>query len=101
MRNVNRQRRGLVFGRWTFLLIILGIFAVVVFTVYCCSVQKKINMKQTELMQLEAERDELIDENEELRAMKAKGKDDENMERVAREKFGYIYPDEKVYVISP
>ena len=101
MKNVKQQRKGLVFGRWTFLLIIVGIFAVVVFTVYCCSVQKKINTKKAELVQLENERDELIEENEELRAMKAKGKDDENMERVAREKYGYIYPDEKVYVISP
>ncbi len=101
MRSNKKESKGLVFGRWTFLLIIVGIFAVVVFTVYCCSAQKKINTKRAELAQLEAERDELIEENNELRAMKARGKDEENMERVAREKYGYIYPDERVYVISP
>lgn len=101
MKKNNEKQNGLISRGWAFVLIIICIFAVTLFTVYCCSLQRKINMKKAELAQLEVEQTELEEENAELRAMKAKGKDAENIERVAREKYGYIYPDEKVYVISP
>lgn len=98
-KNTKRKRSG--FGRWTLLLLIVGIFAATVFTVYCCSMQRKIDLKKAELAQLQTQCSELEEENNDLRAMKARGRDEENMERIARENYGYVYPDEKVYVISP
>ena len=96
----SEKRKGLVLKRWT-VLVVIGMFAAIVFVVYCCSVQSKINAKQAELAELRAECTEICEENEELRDRKAKGKDPDNMERIARENYDYVYPDEKVYVISP
>lgn len=68
--------------------------AIVGCTVLIISVQSSIAEKKTELRELEAQINELEAENEDLARILDSGDTDRYMEKLAREGYGYAYPDE-------
>lgn len=62
-------------------------------------VQAQIQIKDREkkAAEVSAQYEQQLAENERLQGVVDGGDEDEYMERVAREKLGYVMPDEKVY----
>ena len=60
--------------------------------------QADIAARKHDLADLNARITEQQLQNRKLTAMVEAGKDDQYMEKVAREKWGYVYPDERVFV---
>ncbi|MBR1811897.1 MAG: septum formation initiator family protein [Clostridia bacterium] len=83
------------------LLIAAILCAVCVFAVNCFIAQSKINTKQAELNRLQVEYESICALNAEKQNRLSKGADAANLEKAAREKYGYVYPDERVYVVTP
>lgn len=83
------------------ILIICMVIAVAYFCVSFFATQSKINAQQSELDRLNAEYESLLAENGDMQERLSKGKDAESYEQAAREQYGYVYPDEKVYVVTP
>ena len=83
------------------ILIFMVLFVVGVFAVSYFSAQAAINEKQAEHARLCAEYEELCAENAEKQARVDRGRDEANLEQLAREKYSYVYPDERVYLIKP
>ncbi len=83
------------------ILIIAIVIAVGYFCVKFFTSQTKINSQQAEINRLMAQYESLTAANDELEDRIARGKDPENYEQAAREQYSYIYPDERVYVVTP
>ena len=83
------------------ILIICMVIAVAYFCVSFFATQSKINAQQSELEGLTGELESLQAENSDMQERLSKGKDADSYEQAAREQYGYVYPDEKVYVVTP
>lgn len=83
------------------ILIACIVIAVAYFCIRFFATQSKINADQAELDRLNAEYESLVAENAEMQDRLFKGQDADNFEKAAREQYGYVYPDEKVYVVAP
>lgn len=81
----------------SFLLTVCLICAIIWFLVSIISTSKGIEEKKLEVKQLQAQYDAKIDANEELQRMIDSGAKDEYIEKIAREKYGYIKPGDRVY----
>ena len=60
--------------------------------------QVDLGRKRTELASLEQQVEDQLLENQELQALLDMRQDEEYIERVARDRLDYAYPDEKVYI---
>ncbi len=67
------------------------------FVISLINVQMDIKDRKEKAAELEAQYQQQLAENERLQAVVDGGDEDEYIERVAREKLGYVMPDEKVY----
>lgn len=83
------------------LLIVCIVIAVGYFCVRFFIAQAKIDSQSAEYERLKAEYESLIADNSEIQRRIEKGKDASNFEKIARDKYNYVYPDERVYVITP
>lgn len=77
-------------------LLILGVCAY--FTVTLASLWGELNDKKSELAELEAQLSEEQNNVEELRAMLNSDSDKQIIEKAARERLGYIYSNEQVFI---
>ena len=64
------------------------------------SIQSKVRAQQNINDELAQSYQQQLDENAELEDRIANGEESENIERIAREQFGYADPDERVYYDS-
>lgn len=78
------------------LLVIIVAFAVY-FAISLVSSAKEIQSKQAEIDELQVQCNEQLAENEELQEVIDSGDKDEYIQQVAREKYGYIMPGDRVY----
>ena len=60
--------------------------------------QVELNQKRGELAMLEKQVEDQLLENQELRSLLDMRQDEKYIERVARDRLDYAYPDEKVYI---
>lgn len=90
----NRKRKK---QKHSFILSLALLLAVGYFVISFVSTQLDIREKEQEKAALEAQYAEQVAENERLQAVVDGGDESEYIERVAREKLGYVMPDEKVY----
>ena len=82
---------------FSFILLVIVVAVVVYFAVSLVSSAKEIQSKQAEVDALQAECAEQLAENEELEEVINSGDKDEYIRHVAREKYGYIMPGDRVY----
>ena len=79
-------------------LLALGAFALAgSFAITLIQLQIQISDKKDVLAQVQAQYNEKVAENNELERLIEDGSEDEFMERIARERLGYVKPGEKVY----
>ncbi len=64
------------------------------------SIQSKVKAQQNVNDALSATYQDKLDENAELEERIKNGNEDENIDRIAREEYGYALPDERVYYDS-
>ncbi len=64
------------------------------------SIQSKVKAQQNINESLSATYQEKLDENAELEERIKNGNEEENIDRIAREEYGYALPDERVYYDS-
>ena len=83
--------------RFSFILAVLFISVAVMFVVSLVAVNKEIKNKKAEVEQLKSQCEEQEAENDELQSMVDSGNQDEYIEKVAREKYGYIKQGDRVY----
>ncbi len=83
--------------RFSFILVVLFISVAVMFVVSLVAVNKEIKNKKAEVEQLKSQCEEQEAENDELQSMVDSGNQDEYIEKVAREKYGYIKQGDRVY----
>lgn len=80
----------------------LGRVCALVFACYFAFVilglQIEISQRKARLDELEQKIEQQFIENAELKRILANGTDEEYVERIAREKLGFAYPDERVLV---
>lgn len=76
----------------------LGAFALAgYFAITLIQLQIEISEKKETLVQVQAQYNEKIAENQELEKVIEGGNEDEYIERIARDSLGYVKPGEKVY----
>ncbi len=80
-------------------LVRLGVICVTVFLAFSI-VSKQIELaeKKEILAKLEEQKQALMVSNEEKKQLIEKSDQDEFVEKIAREYFGFAYPDEQVYI---
>lgn len=81
----------------SFILSLALLLAVGYFVISFVSTQLDIREKEKEAAALQEHITQQVAENERLQAVVDGGDESEYIERVAREKLGYVMPDEKVY----
>ncbi len=81
----------------SFILSLALLLAVGYFVISLVSTHLEIRQKEQEAAAVQAQYEAQLAENERLQAVVDGGDESEYMERVAREKLGYVMPDEKVY----
>ncbi len=64
------------------------------------SLQTQVRAQQNDYVEIKAQHQQQIDENEELKKLIAEGNEAEYIEKIAREQYGYAKPDERVYYDS-
>ncbi len=79
-----------------FKLALLLLLAVVVFQLV--NLQMQISKKSDELQTLQQQVEQQEQENEQLQSQLDNGITDEYIEKIAREKLGYVSPFERIYV---
>lgn len=83
--------------KYSFFLMIGLLVLVGYFVVSLINNNMEIKSKKKELAQLNAKYEAQLDENQEIQKVIDGGNQDEYIEKVAREKLGYVKPGEKVY----
>lgn len=73
---------------------IAALLAIIGCTIMVVSIQSSIAEKKAELTQLNTQIEAYVAENEDLRRVLNSGDIDVYMEKLAREEYGYAYPDE-------
>lgn len=81
----------------SFILAVIIVAVVIYFAVSLVSSAKEIKAKQAEINQLQIQCEEQLAENQELQNVIDSGDKDEYIAGVAREKYGYIKPGDRVY----
>ena len=76
-------------------LLILGVCAY--FTVTLGSLWSQLNDKESELKAVEQKHDTMVNEVDELRLI-LDSDDNKIIEKAARERFGFVYPDEQKFI---
>lgn len=84
-------------NKFSFILLIGLLLAVGYFAISIINVNMDIKSRKKEVTKLNAQYEEQLAENAQLQAVADGGNQDEYVERVAREKLGYVKPGEKVY----
>ncbi len=82
---------------FSFILVVMVVTVVIYFAVSIVSSAKEIQARQAEVNLLESQCQEQLAENEELQNVINSGDKDEYISKVAREKYGYIKPGDRVY----
>ena len=82
---------------FSFILLVIVVAFVVYFAVSLVSSAKEIQSKQAEVNELQAQCNQQLAENEELQEAINSGDKDDYIQQVAREKYGYIMPGDRVY----
>ena len=82
------------------ILIVLLCALVCYFVATLISVQTKVRAQQNINESLSATHQQKLEENAELEDRIKNGKEEENIDRIAREEYGYALPDERVYYDS-
>ncbi|HIR41728.1 MAG TPA: septum formation initiator family protein [Candidatus Egerieicola pullicola] len=81
---------------------IVVIVAVIAITIYVgismVFITNSYREKSQEIQQVQQQIDEQTVLNQEYQAMIDQGVDDEYIQKLAREKLGLVYPDERVYI---
>lgn len=77
---------------------ILTLGVLVYVAVSFIQLQVELNQKRGELAMLEKQVEDQLLENQELRSLLDMRQDEKYIERVARDRLDYAYPDEKVYI---
>ena len=83
--------------KYSFVLTVCFISLVIIFAISLFSIKKEIDERNAEKAKVEAEYSQEISENEELQSQIDSGSKDDYVEKVAREKYGYIKPGDIVY----
>ncbi len=83
--------------RFSFIMTVLFISVAVVFVVSLVAINKEIKEHKAEVEQLQSQCEAQEAENDELQSMVDSGNQDEYIEKVAREKYGYINQGDRVY----
>ena len=81
----------------SFILTVCFISLAIVFVISLISIKKEIDSRKEEVNQLQSKCDEENEVNKELQSIVDSGDKDEYIEKVAREKYGYIKPGDRVY----
>lgn len=84
-------------AKHSFILTLLLVLAVGYFTISLIDTQLKIKEREKTAEQVSAQYEQQLAENERLQKVADGGSQEDYIERVAREKLGYVMPDEKVY----
>ncbi len=79
-----------------FRLFCLGVCAYFVFTL--SSLWKSLNESQAELATLKAKYEAELNDIEELKALLESDSNDQIIEKAARERLGYVYNDEQIFI---
>ena len=93
-----RSRRGNQANFSGFLLRIGAAALIVYLAVTLIVSQVDIMVKRQQLDSLNAELTRQIEENTELERLYSAGESDEYIERIARDRLGYVAPDERIYI---
>lgn len=97
MANAKRKTQKRKKQKHSFILTLALLLAVGYFVISFVSTRLEIREKEKEAAAVQAQYEEQCAENERLHNVIDGGDESEYMERVAREKLGYVMPDEKVY----
>lgn len=83
------------------ILVALLVFAVVVYFIATfVSLQIKVNAREANKESLQLQYEQQLRSNEELQGYIDSGSEEDYIERIAREEYGYAKPDERVYYDS-
>lgn len=82
---------------FSFIMVVLFVSVAVIFIVSLVAINKEIKEQKAEVEQLQSQCEVQEAENDELQSMVDSGNQDEYIEKVAREKYGYIKQGERVY----
>ncbi len=93
MRAVKKKKKSILLR-----IALLVLFLYVVITLV--QLQVDIHKSQQELLSIQESTRVQQFQNEELQQLLDSGDDDATIERIAREKFGYVRPEERVYIAS-
>ena len=83
--------------KFSYIMVVLFLSVAVIFVVSLVAISKEIKEKKAEVAQLESKCEAQEAENNELQSMVDSGNEDEYLEKVAREKYGYINKGDRVY----
>ncbi len=83
--------------KFSYIMVVLFLSVAVIFVVSLVAISKEIKEKKAEVAQLESTCEAQEAENNELQSMVDSGNEDEYLEKVAREKYGYINQGDRVY----
>lgn len=81
----------------SFILTVCCIALAIIFVLSLISIKKRIDAGKEEVTQLQSQCDEKEEENKELQSVVDSGNKDDYVEKVAREKYGYIKPGDRAY----
>lgn len=82
------------------ILTVLALALVCYFVATVVSLQTKVHAKERSIAQLSEQYKEQLDDNDELKQIIDSGNENDYIERIAREDYGYAMPDERVYYDS-
>lgn len=91
MKKKNRKNKSILLR-----IIVLGVFAYMIFTL--TGLWSTLNESRTQLSEYKEQYAESQNDIDELKAMLAEGSEYKIIEKAARERLGYVYPDEQVFI---
>ena len=91
MKKKNRKNKSILLR-----LAVLGVFAYMIFTL--AGLWSTLNESRTRLSEYEEQYAESQNDIDELKAMLEEGSEYKIIEKAARERLGYVYPDEQVFI---
>ncbi len=93
----NKKRPARKPQKFSFILSICLLLLVGYFAISLINVHMQINDRKNEVKELDSEYEEQLADNKELSRVIDGGDKEEYIERIAREKLGYVMPGERVY----
>lgn len=91
MKKKNRKNKSILLR-----LAVLGVFAYMIFTL--AGLWSTLNESRTRLSEYEEQYAESQNDIDKLKAMLEEGSEYKIIEKAARERLGYVYPDEQVFI---